>query len=102
MLSEEYLRERRSLIRDDCASPEMPPAGEVGGRTSAGGLSAFNRKTSGDPPSYDTSYICAVDKQGNAFSATRSEEHTSELQSLMRHSYAVFCLKTKIKTNRIA
>src|SRR3546814_8959346 len=28
----------------------------------------------------------------------RSEEHTSELQSLMRISYAVFCLKTKIKT----
>src|SRR3546814_5435023 len=25
----------------------------------------------------------------------RSEEHTSELQSLMRHSYAVFCLKKK-------
>src|SRR3546814_9814716 len=29
----------------------------------------------------------------------RSEEHTSELQSLMRYSYAVFCLKNKIKTN---
>src|SRR3546814_8367788 len=29
----------------------------------------------------------------------RSEEHTSELQSLMRISYAVFCLKTKNKTN---
>src|SRR3546814_7386353 len=27
--------------------------------------------------------------------AGRSEEHTSELQSLMRHSYAVFCLKKK-------
>src|SRR3546814_3070386 len=27
----------------------------------------------------------------------RSEEHTSELQSLMRISYAVFCLKKKIK-----
>src|SRR3546814_3247686 len=26
---------------------------------------------------------------------TRSEEHTSELQSLMRHSYDVFCLKKK-------
>src|SRR3546814_4450210 len=26
---------------------------------------------------------------------TRSEEHTSELQSLMRNSYAVFCLKKK-------
>src|SRR3546814_10554262 len=31
----------------------------------------------------------------------RSEEHTSELQSLMRISYAVFCLKKKIKTKRI-
>src|SRR3546814_3009229 len=34
--------------------------------------------------------------------AARSEEHTSELQSLMRNSYAVFCLKkkkTKLKHN---
>src|SRR3546814_3703230 len=30
----------------------------------------------------------------------RSEEHTSELQSLMRISYAVFCLKTKNKQHR--
>src|SRR3546814_3670807 len=30
----------------------------------------------------------------------RSEEHTSELQSLMRISYAVFCLKKKKQTNR--
>src|SRR3546814_9580061 len=29
------------------------------------------------------------------YSFTRSEEHTSELQSLMRISYAVFCLKKK-------
>src|SRR3546814_9183011 len=31
--------------------------------------------------------------------ANRSEEHTSELQSLMRISYAVFCLKKKNSTN---
>src|SRR3546814_5807374 len=31
--------------------------------------------------------------------AGRSEEHTSELQSLMRNSYAVFCLKTKTITH---
>src|SRR3546814_987466 len=31
------------------------------------------------------------------FPTTRSEEHTSELQSLMRISYAVFCLKKKTK-----
>src|SRR3546814_9178451 len=30
----------------------------------------------------------------------RSEEHTSELQSLMRISYAVFCLKKKNKTTQ--
>src|SRR3546814_3039932 len=30
---------------------------------------------------------------------TRSEEHTSELQSLMRISYAVFCLKKKTPVN---
>src|SRR3546814_8477582 len=33
--------------------------------------------------------------QTNREFATRSEEHTSELQSLMRSSYAVFCLKKK-------
>src|SRR3546814_9280722 len=32
-----------------------------------------------------------------ALAAMRSEEHTSELQSLMRISYAVFCLKKKKK-----
>src|SRR3546814_5819142 len=37
----------------------------------------------------------AVDSAG--LEKKRSEEHTSELQSLMRISYAVFCLKTKKK-----
>src|SRR3546814_8472383 len=32
---------------------------------------------------------------GNGCASIRSEEHTSELQSLMRISYAVFCLKKK-------
>src|SRR3546814_8793550 len=34
----------------------------------------------------------------NGAGLERSEEHTSELQSLMRTSYAVFCLKKKKKT----
>src|SRR3546814_1304312 len=34
-------------------------------------------------------------------SHVRSEEHTSELQSLMRNSYAVFCLKKKKYTYRL-
>src|SRR3546814_6734266 len=38
----------------------------------------------------------------NGYTSERSEEHTSELQSLMRISYAVFCLKQKQhrKTNK--
>src|SRR3546814_2712311 len=35
------------------------------------------------------------------FSEISSEEHTSELQSLMRISYAVFCLKTQITTTNL-
>src|SRR3546814_20844869 len=35
-------------------------------------------------------------RRGGAADDRRSEEHTSELQSLMRISYAVFCLKKKI------
>src|SRR3546814_2860371 len=36
----------------------------------------------------------------NVLEEKRSEEHTSELQSLMRISYAVFCLKKKKITNK--
>src|SRR3546814_8600872 len=36
-----------------------------------------------------------LDRNVPRIPALRSEEHTSELQSLMRISYAVFCLKTK-------
>src|SRR3546814_3625905 len=38
---------------------------------------------------------------GKVFQDFRSEEHTSELQSLMRISYAVFCLKKKNKIKYI-
>src|SRR3546814_1575162 len=38
--------------------------------------------------------------EGHAEAAKRSEEHTSELQSLMRISYAVFCLKKKKQQTR--
>src|SRR3546814_1281458 len=39
----------------------------------------------------------ALLRRSPAMAQLRSEEHTSELQSLMRISYAVFCLKKKIK-----
>src|SRR3546814_3075233 len=43
------------------------------------------------------SVIALVEPAGKV-TLLRSEEHTSELQSLMRISYAVFCLKKKIHT----
>src|SRR3546814_2890317 len=39
-----------------------------------------------------------LDARGDIHQYQRSEEHTSELQSLMRISYAVFCLKKKNQT----
>src|SRR3546814_8891853 len=45
----------------------------------------------------------AIERRSRAMrtQAARSEEHTSELQSLMRISYAVFCLKKKTKQQTI-
>src|SRR3546814_1748164 len=44
---------------------------------------------------------CVHDEAAQYLRGHRSEEHTSELQSLMRISYAVFCLKKKKETNEI-
>src|SRR3546814_2379685 len=58
-----------------------------------------------EPPTYDyhafgltiRSDIELPELWPASFEQARSEEHTSELQSLMRISYAVFCLKKKNK-----
>src|SRR3546814_9901720 len=47
----------------------------------------------------DPDYECRA-SEIDAASVLRSEEHTSELQSLMRISYAVFCLKKKKTTEQ--
>src|SRR3546814_2377608 len=47
------------------------------------------------PVMLDDDFLVAIGD--TAFVPCRSEEHTSELQSLMRISYAVFCLKKKKK-----
>src|SRR3546814_2404298 len=67
------------------------------------------RRTSGDLSSrggrmayFATARITRLESDPSThdhFYAYRSEEHTSELQSLMRNSYAVFCLKNKTQTH---
>src|SRR3546814_2001158 len=59
----------------------------VGGRTTKGLMGAIDIA----PTLMSLAGFSAAD------AASRSEEHTSELQSLMRISYAVFCLKKKKK-----
>src|SRR3546814_3810094 len=49
----------------------------------------------GDPGRGPQALVVLAQKNIGDTSDRRSEEHTSELQSLMRISYAVFCLKTK-------
>src|SRR3546814_9701449 len=66
-------------------------------------LACFGRKAetpigAGDPVAQFQMVFLALHDAATADQARRSEEHTSELQSLMRISYAVFCLKkNKIK-----
>src|SRR3546814_9818399 len=73
-------------------------------------IAAHSASVTGDTDSRDWRIVAMSFSAGVAFisasvtgrasgatglTATRSEEHTSELQSLMRISYAVFCLKKK-------
>src|SRR3546814_4204601 len=44
---------------------------------------------------YHRGFVAELKARTGIASGSRSEEHTSELQSLMRISYAVFCLKKK-------
>src|SRR3546814_1070931 len=62
-----------------------------------------SRACRGAPPRSDASRPWTCDRSSTAVSALgRSEEHTSELQSLMRISYAVFCLKKKTTNHRLS
>src|SRR3546814_8101815 len=58
--------------------------------------SKIRRGTSGNPVTVD---ICSSLGEPRDRRKGRSEEHTSKLQSLMRISYAVFCLKKKKNVN---
>src|SRR3546814_9724817 len=61
--------------------------------SSSGTATATGRRRPSDTST--TIQSRAIATIGKAATTTRSEEHTSELQSLMRISYAVFCLKKK-------
>src|SRR5256886_697074 len=73
LLDKAYAEERRKLIRDDRAWPELPLPGDPWrheGRTGPAGYVPRIAEGVGAP---DTSYVAAMDSEGNAFSATPSD-----------------------------
>src|SRR3546814_9385194 len=84
-----------SAVGSDCgiANVNIGPSGaEIGG--AFGG----EKETGGGRESGSDAWRGYMRRQTNTVNY-RSEEHTSELQSLMRISYAVFCLKNKTYRN---
>src|SRR3546814_9835006 len=95
----------------------MPPIGVIRGSSRSLKSRSHSARATGDVASSSASTRSASTRivlnfrQGNIFPyrptlwcanrTGRSEEHTSELQSLMRISYAVFCLKKKKETTNI-
>src|SRR6195256_2525634 len=75
LLSREYARQRREMIRPDRAWPEMPQAGDprklTAERASQGAPLVPERAFSA--PELDTSHVAVVDKHGNVFAATPSD-----------------------------
>src|SRR3546814_9065420 len=78
------LRVRRQDLRRDQGQDRDPRAADQGGRTGRA-----DRRHGAEVEVLSVSFAPAR--------RLRSEEHTSEIQSLMRTSYAVFCLKKKKK-----
>src|SRR3546814_6680839 len=80
-----------------------PPANYIEFTTSAYGIDAYPDAVTILPSGQERRIVTRLDPtdefyaDGAAAGTVRSEEHTSELQSLMRTSYAVFCLKKQTK-----
>src|SRR3546814_2786418 len=85
-------RNKTRVARIGCRGRPADPSSELPGDADAGGVVAV--ATIGEAGGECEG---RVGVQAMRDGAARSEEHTSELQSLMRISYAVFCLKKKNK-----
>src|SRR3546814_9012203 len=99
---------RRGVCQDGGQIPSVDQLRDQGGqlagverrqpRPARAGLAPRPTQARADPVRPEADQGCGPLADLPCTTATRSEEHTSELQSLMRISYAVFCLKKK-KTN---
>src|SRR3546814_3977772 len=88
--------QRLAAAVDQVAAEPQPVARRVEGDPVEKALRRFETtlQVANCPDAHATATVPCLNA-GSAASTGRSEEHTSELQSLMRISYAVFCLKKK-------
>jgi gamma-glutamyltranspeptidase/glutathione hydrolase len=73
LMSEKYAEHRRSLISVEKAWPEMPPAGDPETLAQLRHRCVPAPQPEDAPGPGDTSYLCAIDRHGNAFSCTPSD-----------------------------
>ncbi len=73
LASAAYAAERRKAISPQRAAPGMPEAGDVRGRSGAKATPLPSADRGEPAPLADTSYVCVIDRHGNAFSATPSD-----------------------------
>jgi len=75
LLSRDYARERRAMIRPDRAWPEMPPAGDPRklAAASARAGAPLMPENAFSAPELDTSHVSVIDRHGNVFAATPSD-----------------------------
>src|SRR3546814_4451220 len=102
LAAEEKLRAARANIGAARAAffPSISLTGSIGfASTDLGNLIGNEGLSWSFGPSISLPIFDWGARKGNLSVAERSEEHTSELQSLMRISYAVFCLKKKRHNN---
>src|SRR3546814_5592755 len=88
-----FIGERRLRARFVARSGAAPSIGSRQDRLERWGVSHL--RVSRRPGFQTELRLATATEWTGSFGGLRSEEHTSELQSLMRNSYAVFCLKKK-------
>src|SRR3546814_10835777 len=91
---------RQFMGQDVASARPLVPTCEIFGRHAIFGTAMVLQTNTPEFIAESQQKIVMIEMFGSEQCAglARSEEHTSELQSLMRISYAVFCLKKKTKT----
>src|SRR3546814_2826114 len=94
-----YLAGAASLALLLAACGGKDAGNEAAANGAAGNEAAAGAEKGGAEGGHADEGVVTLGSDQIATAGVRSEEHTSELQSLMRISYAVFCLKKKTKKN---